>query len=62
MTTTKTVVFLIVALLIVVFAPLCSIWALNTLFPVLAIPYSFETWCAVILVKGLLTVQTIKRN
>jgi hypothetical protein len=62
MTTTKSVVFLIVALLIIVFAPLCSIWALNTLFPVLGIPYSFETWVAVILVKGLLTVQTIKRN
>lgn len=62
MTTTKIVVFLLLALLVIVFGPLLSIWALNTLFPVLAIPYSFDTWCAVILIKGLLTVQVTKRD
>jgi len=30
-----------------------SIWALNTLFPVLAIPYTLETWAAMALVGGL---------
>ena len=29
--------------------PLCSIWAFNTLFPHFNIPYTFETWCATIL-------------
>ena len=29
------------------FAPILIIWALNTLFPVLAIPYTFETWVSV---------------
>lgn len=62
MTTTKIVVFLLLTLLLVVIGPLLSIWALNTLFPVLAIPYSFDTWLAVILVKGLLAVQVTKRN
>jgi len=62
MTTTKIVVFLLLTLLLVVIGPLLSIWALNTLFPVLAIPYSFDTWLAVILVKGLLTTQVVKRD
>ena len=40
------------ALLVAVIAvgPLLSIWALNTLFPVLAIPYTIQTWAAVILI------------
>jgi hypothetical protein len=40
-------VVLLVALIIVV-GPLLTIWALNTLFPVLAIPYTFWTWLAVV--------------
>jgi hypothetical protein len=62
MTTNKIVVFLLLTLLLIVIGPLLSIWALNTLFPVLAIPYSFDTWCAVILLKGFLTVQVVKRD
>jgi hypothetical protein len=30
----------------VAFGPLVGIWALNTLFPVLAIPYTWQTWLA----------------
>lgn len=33
-------------LIVVVFAPLVMIWSLNVLFPVVAIPYTLETWCA----------------
>ena len=44
---------LIVIVIIVIFGPLLSIWALNTLFPVLAIPYTLETWAAMALVGGL---------
>ena len=29
------------------------IWSLNTLFPVLAIPYTLETWSAIVLLHGL---------
>ncbi len=33
---------------IVVFGPWVTIWALNTLFPLLAIPFNLSTWFAVI--------------
>jgi general stress protein CsbA len=33
---------------VIVFGPFVTIWALNTLFPSLAIPYTFNTWIAVI--------------
>jgi len=43
---------LIVAiLLIIVFGPLAIIWALNTLFIMLAIPYNFYTWAAVVVLN-----------
>ena len=40
-------------LALVILGPLLTIWALNTLFPVLAIPYALDTWFAVIVVAGL---------
>lgn len=36
----------------VLLAPLATIWSLNVLFPSLAIPYSIETWFAIILLVG----------
>ena len=46
--------FLIVLLVVVllILGPLLTIWSLNTLFPALAIPYSLETWAAVIILGG----------
>jgi len=44
--------FLIIIAVIIV-GPLLSIWALNTLFPVLAIPYTVDTWLAMVLVGGM---------
>ena len=41
---------LIVAL--VALGPILTIWSLNTLFPTLAIPYTLETWAAVVLLGG----------
>jgi hypothetical protein len=38
---------LVFATLVAVFGPLAIIWALNTLFPVLAIPVGFYQWLAV---------------
>lgn len=44
---------LIIFLIIVIIAgPLITIWALNTLFPALAIPYTFWTWLATIIVAS----------
>ena len=54
------IVIIGLVVLAVVFGPLLSIWALNALFPLLAIPYTWETWLAVILLKGLVTFQVNK--
>jgi len=53
---------LIVLLFLVVIAlgPVLVIWSLNTLFPVLAIPFTFYTWLAttILLVFVIPTVRT----
>ena len=36
-------------ILLLIFGPLLTIWALNTLFPALAIVYTWETWAAIVL-------------
>ncbi len=45
--------------LVVVAGPLLLIWALNTLFPVLAIPYTVWTWLAA-LILGATVSPTVK--
>ena len=49
----KEYIWLVLIVIIVIFGPLLSIWALNTLFPVLTIPYTLETWAAMLLVGGM---------
>ena len=49
----KEYIWLVLIVIIVIVGPLLSIWALNTLFPVLAIPYTIQTWAAMLLVGGL---------
>jgi hypothetical protein len=41
----------------VVFGPWVTIWALNTLFPLLAIPFNLATWFAVIWVGAFFQVK-----
>jgi hypothetical protein len=54
--------FVALILALVIAGPLTIIWALNTLFPVLAIPYTLETWLAVVLMHGFChTVLTFKK-
>lgn len=43
-------------------APLVSIWALNTLFPVLMISYGFWEWLAMLVVIGILTQGSNRGN
>ena len=45
--------WLALIVIIVIVGPLLSIWALNTLFPVLAISYTIQTWAAVALFGGM---------
>ena len=44
-------IVLITALCVIVAWPLAVIWALNTLFTTLSIPYSFWTWLAVVVLN-----------
>lgn len=41
-------IYVFVFALAIIFGPLALIWALNTLFPALLIPYTFETWLAAV--------------
>lgn len=51
----KLIVGVLLVVAIIIFGPIVGIWSLNTLFPVLAIPYTLETWAAYFLVFGSLT-------
>ena len=41
-----------VAIFMVIVGPLASIWALNTLFPSLNIPFTIETWLAAFIIPA----------
>ena len=58
----KEYIYLLLIVVIIVFGPMCSIWAMNTLFPALAIPYTFETWLAVILLGGAVNSRSFRSN
>ena len=49
-------------LLIVVCAPLATIWALNTLFPALAIPTTLNTWMATFLLSAVVSGQGLSAS
>lgn len=48
-----TVFVILLVIAFVIFSPFLMIWALNTLFPVLAIGYSIKTWFAIVIIAGL---------
>jgi hypothetical protein len=47
--------------IVVVAGPLLLIWALNTLFPVLAIPYTVWTWLAALILGATVSTTKVKR-
>jgi len=49
---TKVLLIILLIVILVVLMPLATIWSLNTLFPVLAIPMTFDTWCASLILGG----------
>jgi hypothetical protein len=54
-------VIAVIALLIV--GPLIVIWSMNTLFPVLAIPYDIWTWLATVFLFAAIRANvTVKRR
>ena len=48
----KILIAVVIIIAILILAPVATIWALNTLFPALAIPLSFDTWCASLILGG----------
>ena len=45
----KLVLAIVVVVALLAVGPWLVIWSLNTLFPVLAIEFTFWTWCAVVI-------------
>jgi hypothetical protein len=54
----KILVILLFAVALVVLMPVATIWSLNTLFPALAIPLNFDTWCAALILGGVVGGST----
>jgi hypothetical protein len=54
---------IVLIIVIVAIGPLLTIWAANTLFPALAIPFTIETWAAVVLLGMFFRANvSIKKN
>ena len=59
----KILVLILTVVFLLAIGPILVIWSLNTLFPVLAVPYTLETWAAVVLLGGALRGNvTVKRR
>ena len=58
----KGILLVLLFVLVLIFGPLALIWALNTLFPVLLIPYTFETWLAAVVVFNIFFVPSKTRS
>ena len=57
------VIFILLVIAAIILGPLGTIWALNTLFPVLNIAYTWETWLAVIIVGAAIRSDvTVKKG
>jgi hypothetical protein len=57
--TISILIAIVVILFLLIVAPFLTIWSLNTLFPVLEIPYTFETWSATILLTAVLQSSSL---
>ena len=57
------ILIFVLAVLAVIGAPIATIWGLNTLFPVLNIPYTLETWVAAFIIPAALKANvTINKD
>jgi hypothetical protein len=52
----------IIMVLFVILGPIATIWSLNTLFPLLHIPYTLDTWCAVVILGGVFKTSFVKKG
>ena len=59
----KIIVGILLILILLAIGPWLVIWSLNTMFPLLAIEFTFWTWCAVVILGTSLRANvTIKRK
>jgi hypothetical protein len=59
----KIIVGIVLIVVLVAAGPLLVIWALNTVFPALAIAYTFWTWLAVLILGTFLRANvSVKRK
>ncbi len=59
----KVLVAITLVVVLLAIGPWLVIWALNTLFPVLAIEFTFWTWCAVVILGTFLRANvSVKRK
>jgi hypothetical protein len=54
----KYLIIIALVIAIIVLVPVAFIWSLNTLFPVLAIPISLDTWMAAFILGGVVGGST----
>lgn len=54
----KYVIIIAIVLALIALVPIAVIWSLNTLFPVLAIPLSIDTWMAAFILGGVVGGST----
>lgn len=57
---TKLAVIIALVIFVIIVGPLAIIWSLNTLFPVLAIPYTGWTWLATFILASIFTKSGVK--
>jgi len=54
----KILIIVGIVLAVAIIMPIATIWSLNTLFPALAIPLTFDTWVAAIVLGGVVGGST----
>jgi hypothetical protein len=59
---TKIILWALFIVALVILGPVATIWSLNTLFPALAIPMTFDTWCAVVILSGVFKSSIISKK
>ena len=58
----KAILLLVFVVFLIVVGPILTIWSLNTLFPALAIPFTFDTWFATVILGGLFKTSVSKKD
>jgi hypothetical protein len=53
----KWIFWLVFVIFLLIIGPVLTIWSLNTLFPRLEIPYTVDTWFAVVILAGVLKAR-----